>query len=323
MALTLESVVAELEAGRRHVGGVQGHQPRLAHGRPGQLRRHPRPDPAGPRHRPSTGPATPATAPPWPTALVGGGRRRLRRGDAPGRGHDPHRRAEAAGAPPRRGRRRHLAAGPRGRRRRPAQRALARTPELLPVLKQAGVVDAGGAGLPAAARRVPARGRRTAGARRRRRCPSRRRAGRSAAEVDDVHAERRRVRPPLRGHVLPRGAGRDDPRVQGGVGRHRRLDRRRRRRRHLELPHPHRRHRRRRSRPPSTAGRPQQHPGHRSARAGRGGALGARRRRRRPSEDGPRTTRCRAPSSPWPPARASAGSSARWACSRSWPAASR
>ena len=68
--------------------------------------------------------------------------------------------------------------------------------------------------------------------------------------------ERRRRRPPLRGHVLPRGARRDDPRVQGRVGRHRRLDRRRRRRRHLELPHPHRRHRRRRSRPRSTAAGP-------------------------------------------------------------------
>ena len=56
---------------------------------------------------------------------------------------------------------------------------------------------------------------------------------------------RRRRRPALRGHVLPRGARRDHPRVQGRVGRHRRLDRGGRRRRHLELPHPHRRHRRR------------------------------------------------------------------------------
>ena len=40
--------------------------------------------------------------------------------------------------------------------------ALARTPDLLPVLKDAGVVDAGGTGLPAAARRPAARGRRSA-----------------------------------------------------------------------------------------------------------------------------------------------------------------
>ena len=47
-----------------------------------------------------------------------------------------------------------------------------------------------------------------------------------------------------------------DPRVQGRVGRHRRLDRGGRRRRPLELPHPHRRHRRRPSRPPSTSAGP-------------------------------------------------------------------
>ena len=54
----------------------------------------------------------------------------------------------------------------------------------------------------------------------------------------------------------------DDPRVQGRVGRHRRLDRRGGRRRHLELPHPHRRHRRRgrgghrRAAGPATSGSP-------------------------------------------------------------------
>ena len=85
-------------------------------------------------------------------------------------------------------------------------------------------------------------------------------------------------RPPLRGHVLPRGARRDHPRLQGRVGRHRRLDRGRRRRRPLELPHPHRRHRRQHRGRARLRPAPQ-HPGHRPARAGRGGALGARERR--------------------------------------------
>ena len=42
MALTLESVVDRAgRDGRRHGGDLQGHQPRLAHGGPGQLRRDP------------------------------------------------------------------------------------------------------------------------------------------------------------------------------------------------------------------------------------------------------------------------------------------
>ena len=94
------------------------------------------------------------------------------------------------------------------------------------------------------------------------RCPSREvdelDVARGARRTATPHGDgaRRRRRPALRGHVLPRGARRDHPGVQGRVGRHRRLDRRRRRRRPLELPHPHRRHRRRRSRPPSTAAGP-------------------------------------------------------------------
>ena len=107
-------------------------------------------------------------------------------------------RAGRAGARP--GRR---ARGGAGRR---ARDALARTPELLPVLAEAGVVDAGGTGflllldvllhvvdgrpVPEADRsRAPTSRPLTATARRR---PRRRRPG----------------RPPLRGHVLPRGARR-------------------------------------------------------------------------------------------------------------------
>ena len=77
-------------------------------------------------------------------ALAARQRRRLRRGDAPRRGHDPHgvreaaRRTAAAAAPPW-----SRCSTARRRRRRPPSSS---TPELLPVLKQAGVVDAGGAG---------------------------------------------------------------------------------------------------------------------------------------------------------------------------------
>ena len=52
MALTLESVVAELDGRRPDLAPTcDGHQPRVAHGRPGQLRRDPLPDPAGPGRR--------------------------------------------------------------------------------------------------------------------------------------------------------------------------------------------------------------------------------------------------------------------------------
>ena len=95
MALTLESVVAELDgAGDDLAAVVQGDQPRLAHGGPGQLRRDPLADPAGPLRRCSgADDATASTAPTVAAALDRGRRGRLRRGDAPGRGHHPHRRA--------------------------------------------------------------------------------------------------------------------------------------------------------------------------------------------------------------------------------------
>ncbi len=122
--------------------------------------------------------------------------------------------------------------------------ALARTPDLLPVLKTAGVVDAGGAGFvllldaflhvadrPALAR-LPGRRPRTARAR-----P----LGRS----EPRSGRRRGAGLALRGHVPARSARRVAPAVPRGVGRSGRLDRRGGRRRPVELPHPHRRHRRR------------------------------------------------------------------------------
>ena len=69
------------------------------------------------------------------------------------------------------------------------------------------------------------------------------------------------------------------PAFKSDVGGARRLDRRRRRRRPVELPRAHRRHRRR-DRGRHRGGPAPQHPGHRPARAGRGGAVGARAGRR-------------------------------------------
>ena len=71
MALTLEAVVAELDgvdAGAGLPDGVQGHRPRLAHGRPGQLGRDPVPAPAGHERAHGRGRPTPASGPTcWPT----------------------------------------------------------------------------------------------------------------------------------------------------------------------------------------------------------------------------------------------------------------
>ena len=130
-----------------------------------------------------------------------------------------------------------------------AAEALARTPSLLPVLEQAGVVDAGGTGLLLLfdallsvldGRPMP--------------LPP------DMPEVDfgPVNPEapgrpRGAVTPeptptptpspgrsPLRGDVPARGARRDHPLVQGGLGRPRGLHRGGRRGRPVELPHPHR-----------------------------------------------------------------------------------
>ena len=71
-----------------------------------------------------------------------------------------------------------------------AREAVASTPDLLPVLREAGVVDAGGRGLRAAARRVPARrgrppppGRRGGARQRRGRGPRRRRPRREVTSA--------------------------------------------------------------------------------------------------------------------------------------------
>ncbi len=146
MALTLEAVVAELEgvdagAGLAEVCKAIAHGSLMgARGNSGvilsQLLRGMTERMAaageagvGPE-RPGRGPG-PAARPGPP----GGG--------APGRGHDPHRGPAAAEGAARHGLR-------AGRRRRGAREeaadALARTPEMLPVLAQAGVVDAGGTG---------------------------------------------------------------------------------------------------------------------------------------------------------------------------------
>ena len=154
---------------------------------------------------------------------------------------------------------------------RSARDALARTPELLPVLKEAGVVDAGGAGfvlfLDALLQVVD---------------------GRPVPEAPEDEAEpavgvvaghgdggagRRDRGSPLRGDVPARRARREDRRLQGDVDGDRRVDRGRGRRRAVELPHPRRRHRgvdrgRHRGRPAPPD------PGHRPGRPGGGGAVG-------------------------------------------------
>ena len=147
-----------------------------------------------------------------------------------------------------------------------ASDSLARTPELLAVLKDAGVVDAGGAGLLLLfdsllyvldGRSVPE--------------PIDGGPVAAAYGAGPDHSEGA-----LRGDVSARPRRRFDRVVQVVVGRARRFDRRRRRQGSVELSHPHRRHRcvdrsGDRGRRPSF-----QDPGHRSARAGRRARLGAR-----------------------------------------------
>ena len=291
----------------------------------GNSRRDPVADPAGPgrawwpsddeRRRRRPGPRALAAA-------VDGG---LRRGDAPGRGHDPHRgpRGVGGGQPRRPTAGADLVAvldaarGPGGRRAGPHARHAARA-------------QGGRRGrrrrrrLPAPARRAAPRAS-TAGP-----CPSptpidgaRRGPGqRPMAHAGHGEGDDGGIAD-LRYEVMYFLEAPDDdhPGVQGRVGRHRRLDRRGRRRRPLELPHPHRRHRRRRSRPPSTSGAPrnirvtdlleqvEEERWVREAAPELAGVVG---------HDAGRRPR----SSPWPPATASAASSTRSACRASSPAAS-
>ncbi len=173
MALTLEAVVGRARRRRRRrrpARGLQGHRPRLAHGRPGQLRRDPLPDPPGHgrahgRRRATTASAprsssTPSPTPPsWP---AGPSCARWRAPSSPSPRPPPR-------APPRRRRPTAPAPASSAWSRAPATEAadaLARTPE-----------HAAGAGpgrrgrrrrhrVPAPARRVPARSSTAA------RCPS-------------------------------------------------------------------------------------------------------------------------------------------------------
>ena len=187
------------------------------------------------------------------------------------RGHHPHRRPRSRRRGHGRGRRtvrrwsaccaqRATPAGPRS----------ARTPDLLPVLKDAGVVDAGGAGflllLDSALHVVDGEPLPE---------PSRRRRSVARSSSRPSLVARRQTagstcqRTALRGDVLPRPRRRVDRRLQAGVGCDRRLDRRRRWRRPVELPRAHQRHRRgdrggARSRRPAAPD-----PGHRPVRGGR------------------------------------------------------
>ncbi len=317
MALTLESVVGELDGGRRRPGrDVQGDQPRLAHGRPGQLGRDPVADPAGPRRRVSRG-ATRLDGPtlrrrarrPRPTAAYGAVMRPVEgtiltvvreaaeaaevaagepaaslvavvdaAASAGRRRPGPHARA-AAGA----------RAGRRGRRRRRRASCCSST-------RCSTCVD--GRPLP-----EPGRGRRADVAGRHATTPT---PATSDGDVGDLRYE---VMYFLEApdEAIPAfkdvwaGIG-DSIVVVGGDG-------------HLELPHPHRRHRRRHRGRPRLRPAPQ-HPGHRpaSSRSRRSaGCARAPRRRRRAG---------RTPSSPWRPpwwrwrpATACGASSTRSACS--------
>ena len=153
--------------------------------------------------------------------------------------------------------------------------SLARTPELLPVLADAGVVDAGGAGflllLDAALHVVDGEPLPE---------PPPEQAG---AVVAVVHEPRRRQRAALRGDVLLRPRRRAHRGAQAGLGSDRRLHRRRRRRRAVELPRAHQRHRcgdrggarPRRPAPPDPRHRPVRGGRHRARRARGGDDVGS------------------------------------------------
>ena len=197
-------------------------------------------------------------------ARPGAGRRAARRaaeaayagGGRAGRGHRAHR---GAPRPPRRadaGRHRRPGARWSGRPPRAAAEALARTPEQLPVLARAGVVDAGGRGLVPAARRAGRGGHRA-----RRPRPGRRRLPARSAAADRRPGDRLRPStrtrcsscstPPTARWPAARRAGRAG-RLAGG-GRRRRVSRRP---RHLERARARQRRRARPSRPASApAGR--------------------------------------------------------------------
>ena len=207
---------------------------------------------------------------------------------------------------------------------------LARTPEMLPVLAQAGVVDAGGAGflllldaflLVLDGRPLPEP---------------------SGVEAPDLSAlnggwapggpegsgpgEGEHTVGDLRYEVMYLLAAPDDSieafkEVWAGIGDSIVVVGRR---RPVELPHPHRR-RRRRHRGGRRRRAPAAHPGDRPRRAGRGGALGARERWAPPGRGRARRGRARRPPrASWPSSRATAsGASSAPSASTTWSSAGR
>ena len=126
MALTLESVSAELQTVGVDGRGVPRDEPGLADGRPRQLGRDHVADPARPR-RGVPRPSTTVGARRSRAGLPPRGRRRVPGGDASGGGHDPHRRARDRRGGRGARRRPSLVGAARARRRRPrATRSRAR-----------------------------------------------------------------------------------------------------------------------------------------------------------------------------------------------------
>ena len=178
MALTLESVVDELDGADGHARRLQGHQPRVADGSPGQLRRHP-------VARSCAGVAEGFEAAPeggdagvLAESLAGASAAAYEAVMRPVEGTIL---TVAAGRRRCRGRRRRALIDVLDRARAAAADALERTPDLLPALQAGRGGRRRRGGLPAAARRFPARGRRAAP------CPSRSPTvrGRSPAPVPD------------------------------------------------------------------------------------------------------------------------------------------
>ena len=187
---------------------VAGDGPRRAHGRPRQLRRHPLASCCAGWPRCSAAAET-CPAPSCQRALTRAAELGYAAVADARRGHPAHRRARV-----RRGRRRarraDLAAVVARGRARPPPASLARTPDLLPQLKAAGVVDAGGRGLCVlleALERVVTGGR-GRGAARRRSCSCRATAPALAAAREagsDEFALRGAVPPARRGRRRRRG----------------------------------------------------------------------------------------------------------------------
>ena len=214
------------------------HQPRLADGRPRQLGRDHVADPARSRRRVPRR-STPSTAASSSHGLRRARRRRVRSGDASGRGHDPHRRARVGGSASRaRGRRRRSSTlleravrAPRATRsrRRPSSCPCCATPASSTRAARASrccstrsleVVD--GRPIPEPERRHDARGRSTR--------TSRATTSPGCATRSCTSSTRRRRRSPAFRDAW--GAIGDSIVVVGGDGL-------------VELPHPHQRHRRR------------------------------------------------------------------------------